>query len=159
MIGKAMKNVRSAVTKAAKPAPRKPAPRKPAPVTPARGSVEQNYRGVPGLVNAAAPVPATPRAPISAATPMPDPTNRLQPPAGGGSNTFASSLLGAAKNMNAGTPAPGVMTGMGPAKARASFMKKGGKVKATKASAPKASSASKRGDGIATKGKTKGRFV
>jgi hypothetical protein len=36
-------------------------------------------------------------------------------------------------------------------------MKKGGSVKASKA--PKASSASKRGDGIATKGKTKGRFV
>jgi hypothetical protein len=36
-------------------------------------------------------------------------------------------------------------------------MKKGGSVKASKA--PKASSASKRGDGIATKGKTKGRMV
>jgi hypothetical protein len=36
-------------------------------------------------------------------------------------------------------------------------MKKGGEVKASKA--PKASSASKRGDGIATKGKTKGRIV
>lgn len=36
--------------------------------------------------------------------------------------------------------------------------KKGGSVKAKKA-APKASSASKRGDGIASKGKTKGRFV
>ena len=124
-------------------------PAKPAPVTPARGSVEQNYRGVPGLVNAAAPVPATPRAPISAATPMPDPTNRLQPPAGGGGNTFASSLLGAAKNMNAGTPAPGVMTGMGPAGARASFgMKKGGVV-----------SASKRADGCAVRGKTRGKMV
>ncbi len=37
--------------------------------------------------------------------------------------------------------------------------KKGGKVKVAKASTPKTSSASKRADGIATKGKTKGRFV
>jgi hypothetical protein len=36
-------------------------------------------------------------------------------------------------------------------------MKKGGEVKTSKTA--KASSASKRGDGIATKGKTKGRFV
>jgi len=94
-----------------------------------------------------------------------DPRLGTQPPAGGvgttgfksGTGGFASNLFGTGAGMGS---APGNMTGMGPAGARASFgMKKGGKVKAAKASAPKASSASKRGDGIAIKGKTKGRFV
>jgi len=49
-----------------RPALRKPAPKKPTPVKPTpspglprspdRGNVEQNYRGIPGLVNATAPV-------------------------------------------------------------------------------------------------------
>ena len=38
-------------------------------------------------------------------------------------------------------------------------MKKGGKVKAKSTSRPRVSSASRRGDGIASKGKTKGRMV
>jgi hypothetical protein len=48
---------------------------------------------------------------------------------------------------NVAPGAPKMMGGMG--------MKKGGRV----SNKPKASSASSRGDGIATKGKTKGRFV
>ena len=50
-----------------------------------------------------------------------------------------------------------VNTGGPSANPARSMMKKGGEVKASKA--PKASSASKRGDGIAMKGKTKGRIV
>ena len=52
--------------------------------------------------------------------------------------------------------APGSPMGMRPAP-----FKKGGKVKAKSKgkSAPAKSSASRRGDGIATKGKTKGKFV
>jgi len=85
-----------------------------------------------------------------------DPRLGTQPPAGGvgkpgfksGSGGFASNLFGTGAGMGS---APGNMTGMGPAGARASFgMKKGGVVK---------SSASKRADGIAQRGKTKGRMV
>jgi hypothetical protein len=85
------------------------------------------------------------------------------PPSGGatGGTFFKSVFGGIDSNMLApsggatGNPT-GVKLPPGP---RPVFqgMKKGGSVKASKA--PKASSASKRGDGIATKGKTKGRFV
>jgi hypothetical protein len=98
---------------------------------------------------------------------IPDPTPRMispgpTPPSGGatGSTGFKSGFGGFDSNMFAPSGgAPGNPTGIiGGTGARASFgMKKGGEVKASKA--PKASSASKRGDGIATKGKTKGRFV
>jgi hypothetical protein len=64
----------------------------------------------------------------------------------------AASAAGVSKTPYMGglpqTPEPNSARGM---------MKKGGEVKASKAT--KASSASKRGDGIATKGKTKGRMV
>jgi hypothetical protein len=140
-------------SKAARPAPRKPAPIKPAP--PSRGNVEQNYRGIPGLVNATAPIPPSVKPTPSPGLPTipergtgipaydnprmisPGPT----PPSGGatGSTGFKSAFGGIDSNM------------------LSNRMKKGGSVKASKA--PKASSASKRGDGIAIKGKTKGRFV
>jgi len=83
-----------------------------------------------------------------------------------GSGGFASNMF--SHGAPAGNGATSVNTGMGLAGMRSIGlagmrpifgMKKGGKVKAAKASAPKASSASKRGDGIAIKGKTKGRFV
>ena len=59
-------------------------------------------------------------------------------------------------NNTAPMAAPGSPMGMRPAP-----FKKGGKVKAKSKgkSAPAKSSASRRGDGIATKGKTKGKFV
>jgi hypothetical protein len=84
------------------------------------------------------------------------------PPSGGatGSTGFKSAFGGIDSNMLApsgGVPVnfPGLTGGVGP---RPVFgMKKGGSVKASKTA--KASSASKRGDGIAIKGKTKGRFV
>ena len=65
-------------------------------------------------------------------------------------------LQEAAAKINAGSPALGKMGGMG--------FKKGGSVKASKMGAVKQSkpsmgSASKRGDGIAQRGKTKGRIV
>jgi len=172
------------ILKAARPAPRKPAPKKPAPIKPApikpappsRGNVEQNYRGIPGLVNATAPIPRSVKPTPSPGLPTipergtgipaydnprmisPGPT----PPSGGatGSTGFKSAFGGIDSNMLAPSGgAPGNPTGIiGGTGARADFgMKKGGSVKASKA--PKASSASKRGDGIATKGKTKGRFV
>jgi hypothetical protein len=77
------------------------------------------------------------------------------PPSGGATgSSFIDSLKSAPSGGATGNPT-GIIGGTG---ARADFgMKKGGSVKASKA--PKASSASKRGDGIATKGKTKGRFV
>jgi hypothetical protein len=67
-----------------------------------------------------------------------------------------NALQEAATRINAGAPALGKMGGMG--------MKKGGSVKASKMGAVKQSkpsmgSASKRGDGIAQRGKTKGRMV
>ena len=67
-----------------------------------------------------------------------------------------NALREAAAKINAGSPALGKMGGMN--------FKKGGSVKASKMGAVKQSkpsmgSASKRGDGIAQRGKTKGRFV
>jgi hypothetical protein len=198
-----------------RPAPRKPAPKKLAPVKPAlkkptpvrptpspglprspdRGNVEQNYRGIPGLVNAAAPIPRGIKPTPSPGLPTipergtgipaydnprmisPGPT----PPSGGatGSTGFKSAFGGIDSNMLAPSGgAPGNTSDLARAASAAGvsktpymgglpqtpqpnsarlMMKKGGEVKASKA--PKASSASKRGDGIATKGKTKGRFV
>jgi len=171
-----------------KPTPVKPTPVKPTlspglPMSPVRGNVETNYRGVPGLVNATAPVPG-----VRPSTGMPPPdmsrTVLPGPPSGGApamGGTFANQLLdksapsggatgstgfksgfgGFGSNMFAPSGgAPGNPTGLklppGPG-AVMQGMKKGGSVKPSKSS--KASSASKRGDGIATKGKTKGRFV
>jgi hypothetical protein len=98
---------------------------------------------------------------------IPDPTPRMispgpTPPSGGAptmGGTFANQLLGRSAPSGGATGNPtGVKLPPG-GLARPVFqgMKKGGEVKASKAT--KASSASKRGDGIATKGKTKGRFV
>ena len=161
-----------------RPAPRKPAPKKLAPVKPAlkkptpvrptpspglprspdRGNVEQNYRGIPGLVNATAPIL---RGRPNPGVGMPP----SSPPSGGatGSTGFKSAFGGIDSNMLAPSGgATGNPTGVklppgGLARPVFQGMKKGGEVKASKAT--KASSASKRADGIATKGKTKGRFV
>jgi hypothetical protein len=85
------------------------------------------------------------------------------PPSGGatGSTGFKGAFGGIDSNMLAPSGvAPGNPTGFKPPSGPRPVMqgmKKGGSVKASKA--PKASSASKRGDGVAIKGKTKGRFV
>jgi hypothetical protein len=102
---------------------------------PMPGNVEQNYRGIPGLVNATAPIGGPigttgfKKAPVgniaSRLTGGPAPS---QPVMGNNINTTGF------KNMSPATPQ--------------SSMKKGGAV----------GSASKRADGIATKGKTKGRM-
>jgi len=202
-----------------RPAPRKPAPKKLAPVKPTpvkptpspglpsspdRGNVERNYRGIPGLVNATAPIPrglkpapvnvpevgfpggpggetrysTRPSSPVNV---LPKPpaggapatgstgfksafggidSNMLAPSGGATGGTFANQLLGKSAPSGGATGNsvnfPGLTGGVGP-RPVLQGMKKGGEVKASKA--PKASSASKRGDGIATKGKTKGRFV
>ena len=138
-----------------------PTPSPGLPTAPDRGNVETNYRGIPGLVNATAPVP---RARPDTGMPPPDMSRTLLPgpPSGGAptmGGTFANQLLGRSAPSGGATGNPtGVKLPPG-GLARPVFqgMKKGGEVKASKA--PKASSASKRGDGIAIKGKTKGRFV
>ena len=81
----------------------------------------------------------------------PPPIGDMQLPAG-----MQGALQEAAAKINAGSPALGKMGGMG--------FKKGGSVKASKMGAVKQSkpsmgSASKRGDGIAQRGKTKGRMI
>jgi hypothetical protein len=53
---------------------------------------------------------------------------------------------------------PPAFNAMGPMASRPTPFKKGGKVKAKAKSAPAKSSASRRGDGIAIKGKTKGKM-
>ena len=105
---------------------------------PMPGNVEQNYRGVPGLVNAVAPIGNITNRLTGGPAPM---------PTKGAPNTFAGALLGggAAPSQpvmgnNIGRPAFKVS----PATLQ-SGMKKGGKV----------SSASRRGDGIAQRGKTR----
>jgi hypothetical protein len=110
----------------------RPAPRKPAPKKPTPVKPTPSP-GLPTIPERGTGIPAydNPRM-IS-----PGPT----PPSGGatGSTGFKSGFGGFDSNMFSNR------------------MKKGGEVKASKA--PKASSASKRADGIATKGKTKGRMV
>ena len=87
--------------------------------------------------------------------PAPPPPSQGMPSQGMGNN------IGSFLPKNAAMPTPQAMGGMPPAVSGAQAkgmglgMKKGGMV----SSKPKASSASSRGDGIATKGKTKGRFV
>jgi hypothetical protein len=158
------------ILKAARPAPRKPAPVKPTPVKPPT-NIYSKRPGMPEIGFPAIPSPGAPRM-IS-----PGPT----PPSGGatGSTGFKSAFGGIDSNMLAPSGgAPGNTSDLARAASAAGvsktpymgglpqtpqpnsarlMMKKGGEVKASKA--PKASSASKRGDGIATKGKTKGRFV
>ena len=131
--GGTMDGIRNAVRQAAQAIPKSTVPPPGAPrgtisagMPPQGGRVEGNYRGIPNLVNATAPMPKG--APISGNFPMQQPV--------GGASTGMGALLNAGRT-----------GGMG--------MKKGGMV----SSKPKASSASSRGDGFATKGKTKGRFV
>ena len=206
MFGKAIKNIGRGTGRSLKPAPIKPTPVKPTPVRPTpvkptpvrptpspglpsspdRGNVEFNYRGIPGLVNATAPMPnlgggMPPSSPPSGGATgstgfksgpgnlpfMSDAIRAGAAPAGGFGAGFGGGAGAAPGNLpfmsdaiRAG--APGNPTGVklppgGLARPVLQGMKKGGSVKASKA--PKASSASKRGDGIATKGKTKGRFV
>jgi hypothetical protein len=146
------------ILKAARPAPRKPAPKKPTPVKPPT-NIYSKRPGMPEIGFPAIPSPGAPRMISPGPTPpsgaAPGPINELRvdpfqkrgalppspPPSGGatGSTGFKTAFGGIDSNM------------------LSNRMKKGGLVKASKAT--KASSASKRGDGIATKGKTKGRFV
>jgi hypothetical protein len=108
------------------------------------GNVEQNYRGIPGLVNATAPIggPGAIKGPFPTKTPL--------QPATGAPSSFYNSLMG-----GGAAPSQPVMgnnianTGATAFKrSPATFqsgMKKGGTV----------SSASKRADGIAQRGKTR----
>ena len=166
MISKTIRKASGTVTKAAKPAPRTPAPRKPAPVKPGggtRGNVETNYRGIPNLVNATAPVPARGKKPTPR---MPTPVNPGGVGMTGFKNLVGAGGFGAGFGGGAGmapakiSPMGSIKNAVGQAVAAkkasdatnrlgksmlGSMMKKGGKVKAAKASAPKASSASRSG--------------
>jgi hypothetical protein len=105
---------------------------------------------------------------------IPDPTPRMispgpTPPSGGAPGPINELRVDPFQKRGALPPSPppsggatgstGFKSGFGGFDSNmfSNRMKKGGSVKASKA--PKASSASKRGDGIATKGKTKGRMV
>jgi hypothetical protein len=163
-----------------RPAPRKPAPRKLAPVKPAlKKPTPVKPTPSPGLPPAPKPdnLMELRVDPFQKRAAMPP----SSPPSGGatGSTGFKSAFGGIDSNMLAPSGgAPGNTSALARAASAAGvsktpymgglpqtpqpnsarlMMKKGGEVKASKA--PKASSASKRGDGIATKGKTKGRFV
>jgi len=168
--------------KAARPAPRKPAPVKPTPVKPPT-NIYSKRPGMPAIGFPAIPSPGAPRM----ISPGPTPpsggatgstgfksafggidSNMLAPSGGAPGNPTGfklppGGLARPSTGMPPSSPPSGGATGnptgiIGGTGARADFgMKKGGSVKASKAT--KASSASKRGDGIATKGKTKGRFV
>jgi len=127
------------------------------------GNVEQNYRGIPGLVNATAPIggPGAIKGPFPTKTPL--------QPATGAPGSFYNSLMG-----GGAAPSQPVMgnnigesgfKNLAPANFQTGLsndMKKGGVVKASAkkmASGGAVSSTSKRGDGIAQRGKTKGRMV
>ncbi len=95
-------------------------------------------------------------APMPSAPMAPAPAQRGRPPIGRTAGYLGPTFGGAD-----GGPRASLGVGRrGAIGAGASIpFKKGGAVKAKKKAAPKTSSASKRGDGIARKGKTKGRFV
>ena len=123
---------------------------------PMPGNVEQNYRGIPGLVNAVAPIGNIANRFTGGPAPM---------PIKGAPNTFAGALLGGGaapskpvgpvQGIGAAMSKPNVgavpmgyvkkIPGLGGMLGKSLGMKKGGKV----------SSASKRADGIAQRGKTR----
>ena len=111
----------------------RPTPSIPTPVNPGtRGNVETNYRGIPGLVNATAPVPALGKKPTPS---IPTPVN---PGVGTGGGNFADAILGRTPPAGGGAaPSQPAMTNkigtsgfknMSPATLQ-SGMKKGGSVK------------------------------
>jgi len=158
MFGKKMGKVAPKMGKVAPKMVKKPVA-KPVAKSPSggtRGNVEQNYRGVPGLVNATAPVPRPvvgfPGGPGGKTTYSNDPrpvTGVINPGGAPPANSLANVGTTGFNRTMADSDLANKVAPMG--------MKKGGEVKASKAT--KASSASKRGDGIATKGKTKGSMV
>lgn len=104
---------------------------------PMPGNVEQNYRGIPGLVNATAPIGNIANRFTGGPAPM---------PIKGAPNTFAGALLGGGAAPSLPVTGNKLNTAGFKNIAPVSFdMKKGGKV----------SSASKRADGIAQRGKTR----
>jgi hypothetical protein len=139
MFGKAIKNIGRGISRSLKPAPKKP-------FSPPAGGLGAGFGG--GAGAAPGNLPFMSDAKRAGAAPAKNPMSAIQ-----------NSIKQAVANKNQQTAVKNVagrVSGLG-GKVMGAMMKKGGEVKASKA--PKASSASKRADGIATKGKTKGRIV
>ena len=125
---------------------------------PMPGNVEQNYRGIPGLVNAVAPIGNIANRFTGGPAPMPIKGAPNTFAGAGFNNPNANANFAAAKSMIAGKPMPKSgpqqripivdvrkIPGVGGMLGKSLGMKKGGTV----------SSASKRADGIAQRGKTR----
>ena len=92
---------------------------------------------------------------VNPAAPMTLPP-MLQPPSGGGPAIQPNPM-----NLQAAQPAPAPASPQSayPPPPQAGMFRKGGAVKTFKKGGSVKSSASRRGDGIATKGKTRGKFI